>query len=160
MKAISIEPTQKAKIQDATRVAGIQLTIAESSTSSPNDERCQPLEGAFWREAESDQMTFLKPGSRAWAEAWKDLLTLAGCVVARNQETGDRWEYVGTYKGHHEFRHKNHPQTGERLYARVPTSCGAGKAIIWSGTPYHEEGSETDLRKECPLKALFRADDG
>jgi hypothetical protein len=140
MKSARVEITRKTKIQDATRVASIQLTIVE---------------------ADSDQMVFLKPGSKAWAEAWKGLLTLAGCVVARSPETGDRWEYVGTYKGHHEFRHKNHPQVGDRLYARVAAeSCFGAESLIWSGSPYYEEGSEVRLKKECPLKALFNSGDG
>ena len=140
MKSITVETTRITKIQDATKAAGIQLVI---------------------QEAESDEMVFLKPGSKPWAEAWKGLLTLAGCVVARNPDTGDRWEYVGTYCGYHEFRHKNHPQTGNRVYARVPTdSCSTQNGLIWSCTPYYEEGSEMQLRKDCPLKALFRSDEG
>ena len=139
-ESLEIETTRKTKIKDATRLSRIQLTI---------------------KEAESDQMVFLKPGSKAWAEAWKGLLTLAGCVVARNPDTGDRWEYVGTYMGHHEFRHKNHPQTGDRVYARVTTdSCSGVTGLIWSGNPYYEEGSEVQLRKDCPLKALYSTGDG
>jgi len=140
MKSAAVETKRTTKIQDATRVAGIQLTIVE---------------------AESDQMTFLKPGSKAWAEAWKGLLLLAGCVVARSSDTGDRWEYVGTYRGYHEFRHRAHPGAGnQRLYARVPVDDCNGPGSVWAGSPYPDDVAQVQVRKDCPLKTLFRPGDG
>ena len=70
---------------------------------------------------------------------------------------GERWEYVGTVRGYHEFRLKSHPQVDDRLYARVSVNGGG---LVWSGNPYYEEGHEISLRKDCQLKALFRAEGG
>lgn len=30
------------------------------------------------------------------------------------QDTGERWQYMGTWDGWHEFRHRHHPKTGRR----------------------------------------------
>lgn len=153
MKSAAVDTKRTTKIQDTTKSVDSNLTIVEPPSA---------------------EMVFLKPGSRAWAEAWKGLLHLAGCVVARDTETGEHWEYVGTYQGYHEFRHRAHPGAGgQRLYARVPTSCGAGDTgdttlqcckkrggRVWAGSPYPDDKDHVQLRKDCPLKAFFRADDG
>ena len=31
-------------------------------------------------------------------------------------ETGERWQYMGTWDGEHQFRHRHHPATGRREY--------------------------------------------
>ena len=140
MKSAAVETKRTTKIQDATRSVDLRLTVVE---------------------APSEEMTFLKPASQAWAEAWKGLLKLAGCVVARNNETGDRWEYVSTYRGHHEFRHRSHPGAGgQRLYARVPVDADSGQGLVWAGSPYPDDDTQVQLRKDCPLKALFSTGDG
>ena len=140
MKSAAVETKRTTKIQDATRSVDLRLAVVE---------------------APSEEMVFLKPGSRAWAEAFKGLLNLAGCVVARNPDTGDRWEYIGTYRGHHEFRHRAHPGAGgKRLYARVPVDDCSGSASVWAGSPFPDDATQVQLRKDCPLKALFNTGDG
>lgn len=148
------------------------LAVAASPSSKDENEQCHAPEGLAWQEGPSEEMVFLKPGSRAWAEAWKGLPHLAGCVVARNHETGDRWEYVGTYRGHHEFRHRahagagGHPEGGcyqlryRRLYARVPVDADFGRSLVWTGSPYPDDQELVQLRKDCPLKALCSTGDG
>jgi hypothetical protein len=38
--------------------------------------------------------------------------------------------------------------------------CGWRSGASVSGTPYYEDGSEVNLKKECPLKTLFSTGDG
>jgi hypothetical protein len=37
-------------------------------------------------------------------------------------ETNEGWQYMGTYEGRHEFRHRYHPVTQQREYIAVPVS--------------------------------------
>jgi len=62
-----------------------------------------------------------------WDQAWDDLRRIIiadglgdGTDLAQESETGECWQYMGTFKGHHEFRHRDHPATGCREYRTVP----------------------------------------
>ena len=138
MKSAAVETKRTTKIQDATRSVDLRLAVVE---------------------APSEEMVFLKPGSRAWAEAFKGLLNLAGCVVARNPDTGDRWEYIaGQSSGYGRQEVAAHlaqmaAQSGTTAYAvGLVSAChsmtlalppGADVAldcptIAWDGSRQHE----------------------
>lgn len=46
--------------------------------------------------------------------------------TACEDEQGEAWQYMGSYAHDgawvHEFRHRNHPATGKREYARIPAT--------------------------------------
>ena len=67
--------------------------------------------------------------SEAWDRAWRILgdapenaaLPYAERSTARDLETGESWQYMGPAPGGHNFRHRRHPTTGERVYLTVPS---------------------------------------
>lgn len=45
---------------------------------------------------------------------------------AWNETCGEAWQYMGTFNGAHEFRHRCHPHHGgQRRYLRIPASAKA-----------------------------------
>jgi len=107
-------------------------------------------------------VNFLLPKNAAWAEAWKGLFDLAGCVVATNPNNGERWKYILTYNGFHEFRHKSHPGVdGQRLYARVHVDGLKQEGSLWVGSPYPDDTQiQIELGNYCPLRVLFQQEEG
>lgn len=69
---------------------------------------------------------FAEPDSPQWVEAWLALKAEFGDEACENRSNGEVWQYMGTfsYGGtlHHEFRHRDFPGTGQRLYRRYPAS--------------------------------------
>lgn len=76
----------------------------------------------------SDEIIMLRPRSKEWNAAWKGLAELSGDHdrEAENPRSGEVWQYMGTAKRvaawAHEFRHRDHPSTNDRLYLRVYAS--------------------------------------
>ena len=62
---------------------------------------------------------FYEPMSPEWDEAWRGLHERFGSVDEICPCCGEAWQYMGTVDGHHEFRHRHHPETGERMYHKV-----------------------------------------
>lgn len=83
----------------------------------------------------------LGPGSSSWDEAWRGLSTWlvqhglgdGTDTTQEHRESGEVWQYLGTVEGFHEFRHRWHPVTGRRVYARVPLAFGLG--VVLDGGP-------------------------
>lgn len=84
-------------------------------------------EDHWWR----DHFRMMEPDSEPeWHLAWQGLARLTGDddFEAQHPESGEVWQYMGSTdaRGHwqHEFRHRDHPLTGERRYVRVAASPG------------------------------------
>lgn len=71
-------------------------------------------------------MDYLKPDTQEWEYAWAQLAAhplnnvLPDSKMAVNN--GEVWEYMGTDKGKHTFRHRCHPSSDEREYVHIPIS--------------------------------------
>lgn len=80
-------------------------------------------------EASVKRVRFVVPFSAEWAVAWDGLKALGylvpgdcyGRCPACNPESGECWEYMGTYPDgtgmaeHHQFRHRDYPGRGRLL---------------------------------------------
>lgn len=70
---------------------------------------------------------FLVVGSAEWDEAWASLGQVLAAsdlgdgsdLAQEDPQSGEVWQYMGTYQGFHEFRHRWHPKAGRRMYAKV-----------------------------------------
>lgn len=56
--------------------------------------------------------------------------------VAWNEQYGESWQYMGTWSKEgavtHEFRHRAHPTTNEKIVIRIPASSAYdGKPLIY-----------------------------
>lgn len=73
----------------------------------------------------NETMAWLTPSMPEWDRAWAALAAdplnsdLAVPTEALDAETGEAWQYMGTYLGRHEFRHRMHPSTGRREILRL-----------------------------------------
>ena len=52
----------------------------------------------------------LTPTAPEWPAMWEALADVAGDYADCCPETGECWQYMGTYDGAHQFRHRNRPQ--------------------------------------------------
>ena len=66
-----------------------------------------------------------------WSLMWQSLAKMEvnnDDPVCDNEETGDCWQYMGTFekvaKVVHEFRHRRHPLTCTRMVIDIPVSEG------------------------------------
>lgn len=64
------------------------------------------------------QMKFLKPGSRSWTFAWKQLAEKYGDTECNNEKNGEHWQYMATSvkddgRVEHQFRHRSLPGKSE-----------------------------------------------
>lgn len=72
----------------------------------------------------------LKPRSSEWKAAWKAMAEEMGDqdFEAFDEESGEVWQYMGSYKRGqawaHEFRHRNHPRTSARIVLSVRATKG------------------------------------
>lgn len=70
-------------------------------------------------------ITFMERGSSEWDRAWTALAGarinagLADPSDAYDAGSNEVWQYMGTSNGAHEFRHRCHPATGERVNLRI-----------------------------------------
>lgn len=65
-----------------------------------------------------------------WNVMWEALRERDGDTVARNHESGECWQYMGTWMPEarggvavHSFRHRDHPRTEQREYVDIPCSA-------------------------------------
>lgn len=58
---------------------------------------------------------FVEPGSDEWRALWHALgIRTGGDVEEKCPDTGEVWQYMGTFDGRHQFRHRHHPRTKKR----------------------------------------------
>lgn len=62
-----------------------------------------------------DQIDYLTPTSPAWPEVWSALATAVGDYADCCPETGECWQYMGTWSTVHQFRHRNRPATARAI---------------------------------------------
>lgn len=66
--------------------------------------------------------------SEEWRSMWNALawhpinFGLTDKICALDEGTGERWQYMGTYNGWHEFRHRQHPLTHRREYIKIEST--------------------------------------
>jgi hypothetical protein len=77
-----------------------------------------------------NQPRFIAQGEAEWDRAWMALprspLTSCpdpDCPCCEDPETGETWQYMGTYGDQHSFRHRNFPGYG-RLTIEIPATPG------------------------------------
>lgn len=61
--------------------------------------------------------------SDEWHRMWRELASApinSGDSVCECTDTHECWQYMGTFKDKHSFRHRNHPVTGKREYLEIP----------------------------------------
>lgn len=56
-------------------------------------------------------MKFLTPTSPEWASMWDALAHVTGDYADCCPETGEVWQYMGTFGVVHQFRHRHRPKT-------------------------------------------------
>lgn len=78
------------------------------------------------------ESTHVSEASPEWDLMWAALaVTERGAsdpTVRRNPESGECWQYMGTSfrgrtSGSHCFRHRDHPDTGDRVYRNIAASA-------------------------------------
>lgn len=65
---------------------------------------------------------FVKRNSNEWNRMWDGLKQKWGDTVDMDEETGECWQYMGTQKEGHCFRHRCHPKTKKKEYFFVKVS--------------------------------------
>ena len=68
-----------------------------------------------------NELTFAEPGTKEWDAIWTRMKELVGDFEAEHD--GEAWQYMGTVhvphaKPVHEFRHRCHPATNDRVLLR------------------------------------------
>lgn len=88
-------------------------------------------------------LCFVEPESAEWSFAWAGVARRYGSDFAQLNR-GECWQYMGTAftaRGwEHQFRHRCHPSTNERVYLHLPVSAE------W--TPPQQERKPEPIRKE------------
>lgn len=65
---------------------------------------------------------FIQPCTTEWNELWSLFQRVASDTFGSSDladedpDTGEVWQYMGTWDGEHQFRHRNHPKTRRREY--------------------------------------------
>ena len=93
---------------------------------------------------------------QGWNRMWTVLAAAyGGDPVCLDTETGASWEYMGTARGEHQFRHRC--LTGERAYATVVARAEDFDAISEPATPVTLDREEAnDLLIEASLLLRHR----
>jgi hypothetical protein len=65
-------------------------------------------------------MRFVTPESTEWERMWKCLTLETGDAAQECQCCGEVWQYMGTSRGFHTFRHRHEPVVGIRVIKRIP----------------------------------------
>lgn len=65
-------------------------------------------------------LTFVRTDSPEWARMWSLLaasqpLGWVGDNGCEHPQCGEVWQYMGTWQGRHQFRHRCHPATNARM---------------------------------------------
>lgn len=58
---------------------------------------------------------FLSTTSPGWPAMWEALADATGDYADCNPESGECWQYMGTYDGAHQFRHRHRPITARAI---------------------------------------------
>ena len=96
---------------------------------------------------------FIERGTTEWDALWELFRRVAGekygttDLADEDPETGEVWQYMGTWDGEHQFRHRNHPKTGRREYLNFRDdhySAPKAKARRLYGSYYDELPSDAD----------------
>jgi hypothetical protein len=53
--------------------------------------------------------------SPAWPAMWEALADATGDYADCNPDNGESWQYMGTYDGVHQFRHRHRPETARPI---------------------------------------------
>ena len=70
----------------------------------------------------TNDIRFVEEKTSEWIVMWDRLAKNPlnyGLLPRTAEHQGEVWQYMGTAKGHHEFRHRNHPRTNKREYVRL-----------------------------------------
>lgn len=92
------------------------------------------------------EYVLIKTDSNEWNAMWEWLAKhplnegLTEPMVALNEENGEAWQYMGSFRGHggvtvHEFRHRSHPKDGERRYLKMNATSALSDADIDKSIP-------------------------
>ena len=81
-------------------------------------------------------------GTAGWDEAWEALAGRSPAdsdMAARDPVSGESWMYDGTWSGEvpewgpvkwtHCFRHRCHPESGQRVVVKFPVSAGLSEIL-------------------------------
>jgi len=93
---------------------------------------------------------FIERGTKEWDALWRLFQRVASDAYGatdladEDPETGEVWQYMGTWDGEHQFRHRNHPTTGQREYLNFRDDHYSVKARRLYGNYYFETPSDAD----------------
>jgi hypothetical protein len=62
------------------------------------------------------QLTFIQNDTPEWNHMWSIIYKMFDDYSCMCKETGEAWQYMGTYEGFHEFRHRHLPSDKFPLY--------------------------------------------
>lgn len=78
------------------------------------------------------EMVLIKNGSNEWNKMWETLSAhpvnegIETPEVALNELNGEVWQYMGSFRNNgeliHEFRHRSHPKTNDRVLYKFNAS--------------------------------------
>jgi hypothetical protein len=76
--------------------------------------------------------THVERGSAEWDRMWAVLAELTGGdTVEEHPVTGEAWQYMGTYQGVHEFRHRDRPRKPRDASPRqLSSGVGFGRVYL------------------------------
>jgi len=57
----------------------------------------------------------LTPNTPEWNAMWASLENACGDTADKCPQTGEVWQYMGTYDGRHQFRHRHRPDTARPI---------------------------------------------
>ena len=64
-------------------------------------------------------------GLAGWARMWAVIAAKYGDAACHNEATNEVWQYLGTYNGVHQFRHRSLPACdGQRVYFNIEVLPG------------------------------------
>ncbi len=104
----------------------------------------------------------LSPTHPEWARMWESLCDVAGSYTDHNPESGEYWQYMGTFWKDrpaigsllplrvlvHQFRHRDRPSTAKPIPVR---GNGHGRVLIELLASYEHSGNWNSPLKEGSL---------
>lgn len=81
------------------------------------------------REIGGEPAAFMDGRHAGWMRVWAAIATRWGGVTCLDVDSGETWQYMGTYRGQHQFRHRRlfapeHPEHGQRVNFSIPVEPG------------------------------------
>lgn len=67
---------------------------------------------------------YLTTTSPEWPAMWEALADATGSYADCNPENGECWQYMGTHKGRHEFRHRERPESCRPIHGYCGKHAG------------------------------------